>query len=130
MPQNTEPSSPRDAYKAIIDQFVEESYGMSERLVRESGIYSKVDGWADANELVRSMKAEQRSVLARMLHEERVSAIAGALSILTWWITCRDVAISFRGEPMPFELTEEGLHGDFVGRCNGWQWLDGDEKVT
>ena|ERR1700676_714834 len=125
MPPNTKPSTPREAYKAIIDQLVEEArVGVSQQLVRESGIYSKAKGYTEANELVRSMTTEQRRVLSDVLLDQRLSAIAGALSILTWWISCHGVALTYRGEPMPMELTEEGLHGDFIGRCNGWEWLD------
>ncbi len=125
MSPNREPTSPREAYKAIIDQLVmETSHGVAERLVRESGIFSKTYNQGEANQLVQSLTAEQRRVMGGMLHEERISAIAGALAVLTWWIDCRDVVLTFQGERMPMELTEEGLHGDYLARSNGWEWLD------
>lgn len=39
-----------------------------------------------------------------------------------WWITARDVGLTFRGEPMPVELSGMGLLGDYVGRRDGWEW--------
>jgi hypothetical protein len=123
MPVNFEPSTPLEAYKAIIDQLVEEvTPGISERLVREAGIYSKAPGDAAANEFVRSLTVEQRTTLAQMLHEERVGAVFDVLSRLTWWLGCRSVGLTFNGQPMPFELSGEGLHGDYLGRSNGWEW--------
>lgn len=123
MPINFEPSTPVEAYKAIIDQLVEEvTPGVSERLIREKAIYSKAPAEAVANRFVQSLTAEQRMVLADMLHHERRSAIFDVLSRLTWWLCCRKVGLTFQGQPMPFELSGDGLHGDYVGRCEGWEW--------
>ena len=125
MATRDKPATPREAYKAIIDEFVKDSSAsVTDRLVRESGIYSKAQGYDDLNELVQSLTTLQRDVLARMLREERIGAVASALAELEWWISCRDVSITYRGQPMPHELTENGLHGDFLGRCDGWEWLD------
>ena len=127
MPYNSDPTTPIGAYKAIIDQLVEETTpGLSERRVRDDGVYSNSPSDAAANALVKSLSAEQRKVLAEMLHEERVSAIHGVLANLTWWMCCREVGLTFRGQPMPFELSGEGLHGDYIGRINDWQWPKDD----
>jgi hypothetical protein len=124
MPTNTEPSTPLQAYRAIIDQLARDtSVGVSERLIRESGIYSRAPDQAAANEFVRTLTPLQRALLAEMLHHERVAAIHDALAVLTWWATCQDIALTFRGEPMSVELTSgEGFHGDYIGRCHGWEW--------
>jgi hypothetical protein len=123
MPPNFDPTDPIDAYKAIIDQLVEETTaGVSERLLRESGTYSKAPGDSAANEFVASLSPQQKALLANMLRRERIGAIGGALSVLSWWFDCREVRLTFRGEPMPFELSGEGLHGDYIGRLDGWQW--------
>jgi hypothetical protein len=123
MPPNFEPKTPIEAHKAIIDQLVEEtSKGVSERLVRDSGIYSKAPGKAAANELVQTLSKQQRELLATMLRQERVGAIHDVLAVLTWWQQCREVGLTFRGNPMPFELSGMGMHGDFVGRLDDWEW--------
>jgi hypothetical protein len=62
MPINFEPSTPVEAYKAIIDQLVEEvTPGISERLTREEAIYSKAPAQAAANRFVQSLTAEQNA---------------------------------------------------------------------
>jgi hypothetical protein len=126
MPPKPEPSSPREAYKAVIDEFVADvtDSQRDHRLV-DSGEYSPAAGHESANAFVRSLTKEQREVLAAILRDQRISAVASALSTLTWWVTCRNLAITFRDDPVPFGLTEEGFHGDFVARCEGWEWLDG-----
>jgi hypothetical protein len=127
MPVNFGPKTPLEAYRAIIDQLVEEvTPGVSDRLVREAGVYSKAPSEVAANEFVGSLTSQQRMILAEMLHCERVSAIGGVLSCLTWWLSCRNVGFTFKGQPMPLELTSgEGLHGDYIGRCEGWEWPKG-----
>jgi hypothetical protein len=118
-----EPTTPADAYKAIIDQLVNEtSHGLSERLVRGSGIYSKAPSEEAANAFVRSLTPEQRNLLADMLRHERTGAIHDVLAVLSWWLSCGGVGLTFHGQPMPFELSDMGLHGDYVGRLDGWQW--------
>jgi len=120
MPINSDPQTPLEVYKAIIDELVEEvTLGISERLVRDEGIYSKAPGEAAANRFVQSLTHEQRTLLAQMLHHER---IADTLSNLTWWFICQEVRMTFKGQTMPLELSGEGLHGDFIGRCDGWEW--------
>lgn len=128
MSWNSEPSTPVEAYKAIIDQLVEEtSRCVSERLVRESGIYSNAPAETKANEFVACLSHEQRQMLASMLRQERVFAIHDVLAALTWWMCCRDVGLTFRGASMPFELSGMGLHGDYIGRLDGWSWPSENE---
>jgi hypothetical protein len=123
MPEDQQFPRPVDAYMAIIDQLVSEtSHGVSERLVGEDGIWSKAPREDAANEFVRSLSTEQRRMLARMLHKERTGAIHDVLALLTWWILTRDIALTFRGEPMPTDLSGMGLHGDYVGRLADWEW--------
>src|SRR5262245_14587194 len=99
------PATPRDVYKAIIDQLVSETrtYGSSSR-VTESSIFSNAAAHQEYNAFIRSLSPEQRAVLARMLLDERDGAIHDVLVALTWWMTTRDVGFTFRGEPMPIEL--------------------------
>ena len=122
MPPTYEPSSPTEAYKAIIDQLVEQTSGVGEKLIREEGIFSRAAGAKVENAFVKSLTAEQRTLLAQMILDERVSAIGMVLANLTWWLMCRDVGLTFRGKPMPFELSGMGIHGDYLGRLNHWEW--------
>jgi hypothetical protein len=131
MSKNQQFSRPVDAYKAIIDELVTKtSQGVRERLVLEEGVCSKAPKEEAANSFVRSLSIEHRRVLAQMLHDERQSAIFDVLAELTWWISTRDVGLTFRGEPMPTELSGEGLHGDYIGRLADWPWPDTDESSS
>jgi hypothetical protein len=130
MPPKMMPTTPIDAYKAIIDQLVqEESQSIGERLLRELGLYSKSKSpeAAAGNELARSLTPEQHVVLGQMLRQERISAIHDVLAVLTWWRLCHSVGLTFHGQPMPIDLSGMGLHGDYIGRLNNWQWPEDAE---
>ena len=62
-----------------------------------------------------------------MLNDERMGAIHDALAVLTWWISSQGLGLTFWDEFMPVELSGAGLHGDYIGRRDGWEWPnDGD----
>lgn len=123
MAARPDPTTPIAAYKAIIDQLVEDTtFGANERLLQETGKYSKAPADSIANDFVASLNHQQRELLATMLRQERIGAIHDALATLTWWLLCREVSFTFRGTPMPFELSGMGLHGDYLGRLDGWAW--------
>ena len=126
-----DPSNPIDAYKAIIDQFVDETrrFGASSRVV-EKGIFSNAPSHREFNEFIGSLSERQRELLSRMLQEVRDGAIHDVLADLTWWIIARGVGLTFRGEPMPVDLSGMGLHGDYVGRRDGWEWPDNGNGKT
>jgi len=123
-----EPSTPLEAYKRIVDQLVFETRsGGSGSRVEQKGIYSAAPEHASFNAFIRSLSDEQKKLLSDMLTLERHSAIHDVLAVLSWWTTCQDVGLTFRGESMPLELSGMGLHGDFVGRADDWPWPK-DEK--
>jgi hypothetical protein len=123
-----EPNTPLEAYKAIIDQLVGETrlcgagYQIAER-----GIFSKAPAHRHYNEFIRTLTPPQREILARMLQEERDGAIHDVLAVLTWWISARGVGLTFQGQPMPADFSGVGLHGEYVGRREGWEWPRMDE---
>ncbi len=117
------PTTPLEAYKAIIDKLVNETrlYGSGPH-VAEHGIFSNAPSHREYNDFIRTLSPTHRALLARMLSDERDSGIGAVLADLTWWITARNVGLTFHGEPMPTELSGEGLHGDYIGRRDGWEW--------
>ena len=117
------PATPSDAYKAIVDQLVNETRlsGPGSH-VAVKGIFSNAPAHQEYNSFIRSLSPEHRALLARMLNEARDDTIHDVLAALTWWMTAREVGLTYRGEPMPIELSGQGLHGDYVGRRDGWQW--------
>jgi hypothetical protein len=122
------PATPCDAYKAMIDQLVSETrvYGSGSQ-VAECSVFSNAPDHQEYNAFILTLAPEQRALLARMLPEERDGAIHDVLAVLTWWMTAREVGLTFRGEPMPIELSGMGLHGDYVGRREGWEWPENDD---
>ncbi|WP_425512233.1 DUF6547 family protein [Xanthomonas arboricola] len=111
-------------YRDIIDQ-----------LVSETRMYSALAKRAEANEpfpveseqsafnrLLSSLTREQRTLLSETLLQERHSAIHDTLAALTWWIDSRGIGLTVHDQPMPVDLSGMGLHGDYVGRADGWEW--------
>jgi hypothetical protein len=119
-------SLPIDAYKAIIDQLVTETSecATSATLVMQEGIYSRSPAEEAENRFVQSLSDEYRPILAKMLREERISAIHDVLALLSWWKSSAEVGFTHQGKPMPTDLSGMGIHGDYVGRRLGWDWPD------
>ena len=120
---------PVEVYKQIIDDLVQRSPSLGARLVAEHGIYSKAPALQPLNALVEKLTPEGRSLLIRMLTHERSSAIHDVLAAITWWIDSREVGLTYRGEPMPVQLSGMGLHGDYVGRQDNWEWPEDENKA-
>jgi len=73
--ENFVPTTPSEAYKAIIDQLANETTrSISTKLIAEQGILSESPDEGVANEFVRSLSAEHRRILAHIVHRERVGA--------------------------------------------------------
>jgi len=129
MSDDRQPSRPIDAYKQIIDQLVTEtSHGVREKAVVRENAFPDLSDDRVFNPFIKSLSTGQREMLAQMLHAERVAAIHDALAVLTWWVLARGVGLTFRGEPMPVELSGAGLHGDYIGRLDDWQWPKDDTQ--
>jgi hypothetical protein len=130
MPPNPEQAHPVDVYKAIIDQLVSETRtGGAGFQVADKSIFSKAPAHRSYNEFIASLSPDQRKLLAEMLQRERDGAIHDLLAVLSWWIDCREVGLTHNGQPMPVDLSGMGLHGDYVGRRDGWEWPK-DSDVT
>ncbi|MBB5766442.1 hypothetical protein GGR67_000472 [Xanthomonas arboricola] len=78
---------------------------------------------SEANKLF-PVESEQPAfnMLLSSLTQERQSAIHDTLAALTWWIDSRGIGLTVNGQPMPIDLSGMGLHGDYVGRADGWEW--------
>ena len=84
--------------------------------VIEKGVSLETSDDALYNPFLKSLTADQRKMLARMIHQERINGIHDVLALLTWWITVRGLGFTFRSEAMPVDLSGMGLHGDYIGR--------------
>ena len=114
--------SPEATYRQIIDSLVDRSESVSETLLQNEQIYSRALDHEEINAFTRSLTTEQRQLVAKICRAERVGGIHDVLADLTWWIGCRDVALTVDGVPMPVDQSGMGLHGDFIWRLDDWQW--------
>lgn len=120
---------PIDTYKAIIDELVDETRtGGAAFQIVDKGIFSKAPAQRRFNEFIALLSDEQRKLLSAMLQEERDGAIHDALAVFSWWVVCRKVGFTVDGQSMPVDLSGMGLHGDYVGRREGWNWPDEGES--
>ena len=114
---------PLDVYKHIMDTLVQETLvSPASAHVVESGHYSKAPDHRRFNDFIQSLSSAQRQSLAELLQEERDATIHDVLAVLSVWIDCHDVGLTYRGEEMPVDLSGMGLHGDYAGRRDGWEW--------
>ncbi len=115
--------NPSQAYKKIIDNLVNEvlprGYG---EFVEKKGKFSAAPEHKEFNQFINTLNTEQRLLLSKMLSEERDATIHDVLAELSWWIDCEEVGLTLKGKPMPIDLSGMGLHGDYVGRLQDWDW--------
>lgn len=122
------PSKTAIAYRSLIDAAVEQARDatLSERVVKKR-MYSKAPAHRRFNALIQALSAEQRQLLADLLREERQGTIHDLFAHWTWWIECQGLGFTLNKKPMPVDMSGMGLHGDFIGRLDDWEWPD-DEK--
>jgi hypothetical protein len=117
-------SAALSTYRSIIDQLASETrlYSALAKRSAENSLFPVENKQLAFDKLLSSLTAEQRALLSETLLEERCGAIHDTLAVLSWWIDCRNVGLTVNGEPMPIDLSGMGLHGDYVGRIDGWEW--------
>jgi hypothetical protein len=117
------PDSPDAADQAVIDQLVTDTRRRSlAHHVLKAGIFSEAPSHQDFNEFIGALPERPREVLSLMLQEGRDGAIRDVLADRSWWIDCREVGSTVRGEPMPVDRSGMGPHGYYVRRRDGWEW--------
>ncbi len=48
--------------------------------------------------------------------------LVDVLAELSWWMDCRGLGFTEKGQVLNVDISGMGLHGDYVGRCSGWEW--------
>ena len=111
------------AYQEIIDQLVNETRlsVLANRVARNTPFPAKSEQ-SEFNELLSSLSQRQRDLVSALLLQERSGTVHDVLAVLSWWIQCRGVGLTLEGKPMQVALSGEGLHGDYIGRCDDWNW--------
>jgi hypothetical protein len=88
---------PAYAYKAIVDQLVNETMGsVTQQVLTERGYFPKTSDNAVFNELVRALRPEERRLLGNMLLRERSDTIHDVLAVLTDWMLTTDSRLRFK----------------------------------
>jgi hypothetical protein len=126
-----------EAYQNFIDDMVKVSgrcvtaanirkNGHAERV--NDGLISRI---ADAPALsaeeasrksaMLSLTAEQRSVVAELVEQERVGAIHDVLAHLQWATQCDELVLAKEGSEF-VEHIEVSFHGDFISRLEDDDW--------
>lgn len=120
----TDPVAQISVYRDIIDQLVSETrmYSALAKRAEENEPFPVESEQSDFNKLLSSLTQQQQALLSKILLKERHGAIHDTLAALTWWIDSRGVGLTVNGRPMPVDLSGMGLHGDYVGRADGWEW--------
>lgn len=119
-------TAPIPVYQAIIDELVDETRRhspLAKRVATDDSLPAAREDSA-IHKLVPSLTQDQRIWLSELLMQERSSAIHDTLSVLSWWIECRDVALTVNGHALPADLSGMGMQGDYIGRVDGWTWPD------
>ncbi len=101
--------------------------GYSE-LVKEQGIFSNAPAHSAFNEFIKSLSPEQQDLLSQMLFQERNGTIHDVLAELSWWVDCKGLGLTLNGQPMSIDQSGMGLHGDYVGRLDDWDWPEEDSN--
>lgn len=117
--------TPLEAYENLIDllAFGYLSKSMSaKRLIERDDFNTDNPDNREQGRFLTSLTKKQREMIALMLLEERESVIHDILAMLTWRIDGNDLQLMWKGEPMPVDISGMGLHGDYVGRRDGWNW--------
>lgn len=99
--------SPRAVYRDFIDRLVAETSLVTTRR---------------APERFASLSTEVQSSIEEVRREERIAAIHDVLEQLSWLIDMWDVSLVLDGSALPVDESGMGLHGDFIGRLEGWPW--------
>lgn len=122
-PAEADTTPPREAYKQIIDTLVQQTPTSSAQFIQQGQYTKGRSEWSKSmNAFVQGLTVQQRADLIQMLNSERQAAMGEVLTLLTWWADCRGLAFTLGGAPLPIELSGMGMHGDYVGRLNGWDW--------
>ncbi len=107
-------------YKAFIDGLVEQKNGVDARRILGKG-YPQTDENKEINDLLKSLTAEQKEVLAKMVQEARVGGIHDTLAYLNEMMDCDGLTLSQDGEVYPYDHFES-MHYDFICRSEGDEW--------
>lgn len=109
-----------ELYKAFIDGLVKRKDGVLGKWIIGNG-YPNTDDNKEINDLLNSLSAEQKSIVAKMVSEARIGGIHDTLAYMNEMMDCDGLEISQNGEAFPHDKFDS-MHYDFTCRCEGDEW--------
>ena len=109
-----------EMYKAFIDGLVERKDSVRGKWILGNG-YPNTDENRDINELLSMLSNEQKRIIVQMVIEARESGIHDTLQYMNEMMDCRDLVLSQKGEPYPYDHFDS-MYYDFIARCAGDEW--------
>ena len=111
-------------YKEFIDKLVE----MSRQCPQERALKKGCIPWMEEsapilNGILEKLNQRERDALGDLALDAYHSAIHDTLALLEWMRCCKDMTITADGEILPIG-GYEGMHCDYIGRRDDWQWPD------
>lgn len=107
-------------YKAFIDGLVKRKNCVESRWIMEKG-YPQNDDNRAVNQLLSTLTAEQRAILAKMVQDAKLSGIHDTLAYVDEMMDCDGLVLSQDGEVYPHDYFES-MHYDFICRSEGDAW--------
>jgi hypothetical protein len=113
---------PISEHKSLIDEMVRRTPSIGARLVREEGRFQRGQDKALLTSLVTKLSPPDRELLARMLQEERVSAIFDALVILNEMCVLGGVKLMKDGKEIPVEPFGYTMFEEYLAVLQDGNW--------
>lgn len=109
-------------HKALIDELVRRTPSIGSCLVREEGKFRKGQDTAHLNLLVARLSPDDRERLAKMLQEERESAIFDGLVVLHERCVLGGVQMMKDGKEIPAEPFGYTMFEEYVAVLRDGNW--------
>lgn len=107
-------------YKNFIDGLAARKNGVVSKWILGKGFPETEDNRA-YNELLASLSAEQKEVLAKLVQMERLGGMHDTLAYMNEMLDCDGLVLSQNGETLPYDEFDS-MHFDFICRCEGDEW--------
>ena len=111
-------------YKDFIDRLVKLSRKCASETAVKRGYLPWNDWYAPAvNEILSKLDQREREALGAFVLDAYHAGIHDTLADLEWMRCCKGMTITAEGETLPIG-EYEGMHCDYVGRREDWEWPD------
>ncbi|OBW94431.1 DUF6547 family protein [Gallibacterium salpingitidis] len=115
-----------ESYKDFIDGLVEKRRTVKAKWVVGTG-YPHTETNKEINNLLEQLTAEQKEILANMLSEAKEEGIHDTLAYMNELFDTEGYGLTKDGESLPYDAFES-MHYDFVCRCEGDEWPEGEDE--